>query len=95
MLDPGDGTKKTGIMKTAITYRKEPIQIEIEEPLMMSRVKGLLFYKISLLLILFSLFCYILLSTGNRQKQRNRKGFSLHNTRNCCYSVKFTKKSTK
>lgn len=75
MLDPGDGTKKTGIMKTAIAYRKEPIQIEIEEPLMMSRVKGLLFYKISLLLILFSLFCYILISTGNGEKQRKQQRF--------------------
>ena len=75
MLDPGDGTKKTGIMKTAITYRKEPIQIEIEEPLIMIRVKSLLFDKIFFFLILFSLFCYILMSTGNGQKQGKQQRF--------------------
>lgn len=62
-------------MKTGITYKKEPIQIEIEEPLIMIKVKSLLFDKIFLLLILFSLFCYILMSTGNGQKQRKQQRF--------------------
>ena len=62
-------------MKTGITYKKEPIQIEVEEPLIMIKVKSLLFDKIFLLLILFSLFCYILMSTGNEQKQRKQQRF--------------------
>ena len=35
-------------MKTCITYRKRPIQIEIEEPIIMSKVRSLLFDKIFL-----------------------------------------------
>lgn len=35
-------------MKTGITYKKEPIQIEIEELSIMIRVKNLLFDKIFL-----------------------------------------------